>query len=354
MKLRTPEYYKYFHCSADKCSDCCCIGWEIDIDNKTADFYKKINGNFGNKLRKNINFDKTNNFILDKNDRCPFLNNKNLCEIFTELGEKSLCNICTNHPRYYEWFNELKEGGIGLCCEEAAKLIISQNTKFKTFEIDIPYEKCHKYDKNLFDYLTTARNSIISYLDDTTFSLNSRIRDILWYAYTIQQNIDSELFDDTDIFPITSYTKCNISNIFNIFLKLDPFAANWIPYLQNCRNIYNKNLDKYNEFEDANPNISIYLKNISIYFIWRYFMKGVFNYDIISKVQLMAVSVLTIKLLFFCKWIENGKITFDDCVEISKNFSKEIEYSEDNLIKLEDFFYTDNNFSIENLIGLWG
>ena len=77
MKLRVPNYYKKFHCIANNCTDCCCIGWEIDIDNKTANFYESVSNQFGKKLKANILWDKQKSFILDKNERCPFLNNKN-------------------------------------------------------------------------------------------------------------------------------------------------------------------------------------------------------------------------------------------------------------------------------------
>ena len=39
MKEVFPNYYKKFKCIADKCKHNCCIGWEIDIDNDTLEFY---------------------------------------------------------------------------------------------------------------------------------------------------------------------------------------------------------------------------------------------------------------------------------------------------------------------------
>ena len=32
MILRVPEYYNEFECIADKCTDSCCRGWEVDVD----------------------------------------------------------------------------------------------------------------------------------------------------------------------------------------------------------------------------------------------------------------------------------------------------------------------------------
>lgn len=353
MKLRTPEYFKEFHCIADKCKDCCCIGWEIDIDDKTADIYNKIPGTFGEKLRENIIFGKTNSFILDKQGRCPFLNNQNLCEIFINLGQNNLCEICTEHPRYYEWFNDIKEGGIGLCCEEAARIILSQNKQFNTYETEIPFESADEYDSKLYSYLCNSRAKIISYLDNTSLPLNLRIRGVLWYTYQIQKNIDNNKLDNIDISVVNSYSKFNLQPILELFLTLEPFDVNWIPYLQDCINLYNSSFSKMEEFESSNLEIFNFLQNISIYFIWRYFLKGVFDGDVLSKVKLMVVSVAVIKSLFFCKWVKNGNLTFDDCVEIAKNYSKEIEYSEDNLSALVDAYYEIDSFSLENLIGLF-
>ena len=107
------------------------------------------------------------------------------------------------------------------------------------------------------------------------------------------------------------------------------------------------------EFEKQNTEINNYLKNISNYFIWRYFLKGTFDEEIISKISLMAISICIIKILFFCKWIENGTIGLDDCIDLVRNYSEEIEYNEDNLNKLYDACYELEYFSLENLISLF-
>ena len=91
MILRMPHYYKAFRCIADKCRDNCCIGWEIDIDEKTACTYEGAGGEFGERLRKNIAVGETVSFILGENERCPFLNSRKLCDIILNMGEESLC-----------------------------------------------------------------------------------------------------------------------------------------------------------------------------------------------------------------------------------------------------------------------
>ena len=232
MKLRTPTYFNEFHCIADKCKDCCCIGWEIDIDKKSADFYKNVSGEFGEKLRKSIDFGSPSHFALNDKNRCPLLNNKNLCEVYIQLGEDKMCDIRTEHRRYYEWFNNLKEGGIGLCCEEAGRIILSQKKPFTTIEKEIPFEDADTYDMELFNYLLNCRSKIISHIENTEKNFNLKIRNILWYAYTIQLDIDSDMLDDEEIFDIIDYEKTDITPILNFYTTLDPLNPDWIAYLK--------------------------------------------------------------------------------------------------------------------------
>lgn len=51
IKLRTPGYYKNFHCISSECKDNCCVGgWQIDIcevpleNTKQIPSYPKIQG----------------------------------------------------------------------------------------------------------------------------------------------------------------------------------------------------------------------------------------------------------------------------------------------------------------------
>ena len=128
-----------FRCIADKCAHSCCKGWEIDIDDETYELYRGIPGEVGEKIRAAIKSEEiaeelaqdglggvvTHHFVLTEDERCPFLNENNLCDIILKLGEDYLCDICREHPRFYK---ELDNGeyacGYGLCCEEAARLTL--------------------------------------------------------------------------------------------------------------------------------------------------------------------------------------------------------------------------------------
>ena len=130
MKIFAPDYYRDFKCSAGDCKHSCCIGWEIDIDSETADYYKSITGEFGKRLAKNIDFTEDGGvFHLCENERCPFLNEKGLCDIILNLGEESISQVCDDHPRFRNFFESRTEIGLGLCCEAVAKLVLEKNRK---------------------------------------------------------------------------------------------------------------------------------------------------------------------------------------------------------------------------------
>ena len=136
MKEFAPKIYKDFRCIAAECRHNCCIGWEIDIDEDTLAFYRAQTGEIGEELRKNIEItDGCASFRLDEHERCPFLNRRNLCDIYLTLGENALCQICRDHPRFRNFFSDRTEVGLGLCCESAARLLLCAETPFSLIQI---------------------------------------------------------------------------------------------------------------------------------------------------------------------------------------------------------------------------
>lgn len=136
MNLFAPSYYKNFKCIADKCSHSCCVGWEIDIDRQTYNKYQKLKTDYGKEILKSIEKSDTPHFILCENERCPHLDKDGLCEIITNLGEGYLCEICQEHPRFYNDTPYGKEVGLGMACEEACRIILNSDEYDKFYVIE--------------------------------------------------------------------------------------------------------------------------------------------------------------------------------------------------------------------------
>ena len=56
MEIRVPHYYRKFQCTADKCPDTCCAGWQIVIDEEALRHYQSEQGDYGETLRKRIDW----------------------------------------------------------------------------------------------------------------------------------------------------------------------------------------------------------------------------------------------------------------------------------------------------------
>ena len=174
MKIKAPLYYKKFRCIAEKCRHSCCVGWKIEIDAATKEKYNSLCGKTAEKLKKHIKNDEDSNYIeMCENGRCPFLTDFGLCELITNFGDEYLSDICREHPRFYNYTNEGIEVGLGMVCEEAARIILSSDD----FEIDDCIGN-DDFDVEIREFnplpvrnelLTLLKNKELSYRDKTEY-----------------------------------------------------------------------------------------------------------------------------------------------------------------------------------------
>lgn len=175
MKLYAPYYYKSFTCIADKCRHSCCIGWEIDVDGETAEKYAALNGGYGDTVRTCLDTDDVPHFPLLPDGKCPHLDENGLCRIILNLGEDYLCEICREHPRFYNTTVRGKEVGVGMSCEEACRLILESDDYSSIIEIgDFPDEIIEASE---FDTVA-QRNFIYGILSDGALNYKSKLRKI--------------------------------------------------------------------------------------------------------------------------------------------------------------------------------
>ncbi|GAA0782627.1 flagellin lysine-N-methylase [Hathewaya limosa] len=163
--ILTPSYTKEFKCIGGECEDSCCIGWRVFIDKNTFKNYKRIyNKEFKAKVDKYIkrNRHSTNEnsyaqIKLLENERCPFLNNKNLCEVFINVGEHNLSKVCTEYPRIYNRIDSKIEKSLTLSCPVAAKKILLNKELMEFDEI-----QSNEKISNIINYVDTQSNKYIN------------------------------------------------------------------------------------------------------------------------------------------------------------------------------------------------
>lgn len=331
MLFRVPSYYNKFRCIADKCTDNCCIGWEIDIDSDTREYYDSVGGDFGDRLKADISQDGT--FIL-RNERCPFLNGKNLCDIIINCGEEHLCQICRDHPRYFEWYGNIKEGGVGLSCEEGARLILTDDAH--AFAESLTDEEDEPVDEELFSVLLKARDEIFAILDSDGTAYE-RLAELLDYGERLQFILDNAE-TGAEYMLCGDASLCDFGETVKLLADFESIGADWDKALADAISCEVSLAPTLQEEK--------YMLNLCRYFIWRYFLKGVFDGEILSKVKLAVVSVL------YIKHMTEGDSSLDVWIEKSKLYSKQMEYSDENRELFYDYTYEKECLSTDAIKGI--
>ena len=381
MRFRVPGYYKQFTCIADRCIDNCCFGgWQIDIDKETIDYYDTVQGDFGDRLKKYV--DKEAGCFNLNDGQCPFLLENNLCEIYKELGPEHMGLVCTQFPRFTEYYGNIKETGIGMACEEAARIILNDSTPFILEETDIDEEEIWgEYDSSLGQSLFILRDKIMSMLDDTSLSLSDKLCVILDKCDYLQNLINNNNYDeirkfcsdidlikdikanslkqDTSTSIITSNDNSKPDNrvikainmkIWWAYLDLEPLNSQWQEFSSNAYDYLYENNDEVCCPPYDNYLLEIYLTRLTKYYVYRYMLKASFDHNLTGKAQLIVSNLVIIKDLFiFKKERDSNQDDKKILMDIIHIFSREIEYSEDNISDLYDSFIFDDVFSCKTL-----
>jgi hypothetical protein len=51
MLITRPDYFDRFHCIAGACPDSCCKEWDVQVDAVSAEIYRTLPGELGDRLR---------------------------------------------------------------------------------------------------------------------------------------------------------------------------------------------------------------------------------------------------------------------------------------------------------------
>ena len=196
-ELRVP-YLDKFRCVADRCRHNCCIGWEIRIDPESLSKYDNTGGLLGNKLKENIitSPDGEGSFRLASGNRCHFLNDENLCELIIEKGDDYLCEICREHPRFYNIYPGYMETGIGISCEKALELMLENEESYVLGAEDLENEFL-KYKYELLEMLERQDLSLEEKCEEISNRLQIEKPDIsMWREFLSEFDyIDSGWID---------------------------------------------------------------------------------------------------------------------------------------------------------------
>ncbi len=293
--IYVPSYYKKFFCIADKCRHSCCVDWEIDIDETTLKKYKLE----GKDICKSIEYsDGIAHFKLEKNGRCPHLNEMGLCNIISEYGDGFIPDICRLHPRFFNDLGTKIEAGLGLACEEACRIILENDEKFSIEKLGLSNEEI--YESKNFSPIE-IRDRIISVIEKKDNSFSEKIK-ILRAEFELEEIHSMEEWLD-------------------ILLGYDILDEAWRGISISAKE--NKIVSESSEFDK-------YYERLLLYFVYRHLSLSV-SFDNLRAVLAFCIfSAEIIKYIFDIGESKSKEHLFD----IARLYSSEIEYSEDNTAEL--------------------
>lgn len=318
MDLFYPDYYNKFHCIASDCPDSCCKEWDVQVDPASAARYRALPGALGDRLRSVLEDVDGETVMRQTHDRrCPMWRQDGLCEIQANLGEAALCSVCSQFPRLRHDYGDFVELGLELSCPEAARLILHSPT-VTTVRTTVPGGEPPEYDTEAMAILKSSREAVYTILNDQALSPNEALAVLLLYAYRVQAQLDGE-----ESFPFQINTALeeahflaqsgSTTDIFALYRTLEILTPAW-------RNLL-ESIPVEQPWGQKH-------RCLARYFIDRYWLQAVSDYDLVGRVKFILASCLMIQSLA-------GDVEY-----IAQLYSKEIENDADNVYALLDAAYT--------------
>lgn len=393
MKLRIPDFYDSFHCLGADCPDNCCIGWELDIDEDTYEYYRNVPGAFGDRLRASMESardagesadvlgdgsDVKRSFRLEIGGRCPFLNKCNLCDIVLSLGEEALCRVCTDYPRYtFEW-NGSTEKSLTLSCPEAGRLMFLNDIPISFKEIELQDENLASYmeedydesvaalpddaefednwddgeDAALADHIFKVREACFRILQDRTKPLGERVERYLSLCADVQKLInkyeaDEEILD-RELLELTLQFINTEAKFFGaafagsektyrerleILDRLEVISDRWTKTLASAVSILDEAYMRHTIRWGTSPCYNdVHYEHLLVYYTFRYFPRAAYDFRLYEKAAFAVFCTLVIRDLDAARYAANGgAFSFTDRLQTVAEFTREVEHSEFNI-----------------------
>lgn len=327
MILRKPAYFDLFRCIASACPDSCCKEWAVQVDPDHAAYYRSLPGALGDRLRAVLQQEDGETVIAIEDGRCPMWRCDGLCRIQAELGEAALCKTCREFPRLTHDYGDFVEQGLELSCPEAARLILSSSAD--PVCLHLPGGEVPEYDEDAMEILLRTRETARALLDTSTHAPGQTLAILLLYAYQAQDELDGGSpapFDPASALDAAQqYAKPgDIQLALDFFLDLEILTSQWESRLR---------APAHGHWQAAHL-------RLARYFVDRYWLQAVSDYDLVGRVKLCVISCLMIRTL-------GG-----DLAQTAQLYSKEIENDIDNVEALLDAAYTSPAFTDDRLLGL--
>ena len=333
MHYSKQDDFDKFNCIAEKCPASCCLCWQIVIDQESLDWYRNYSGPIKDRICHGIDFKE--GAFRQNGRRCAMLEDSGLCSIQLNEGEERLCHTCKLYPRHIEEYEGVLEFTLSMSCPEVARMLVNKQEQMRFIELDDDEtEEYDEFDYMLYTKLLDARERILNIIQNRDSSLYDRMRAVLCIASEMQKCLDdNRLFDMDQAISVDHLGEaCELeSGAIEILGEMEILNEDWKELLSagvQCA----ERIDVETLLSDITTSNNIATEQVLTLLIYTYFCGAVYDDWIYSKAALCVYSAVWI--LYIHRGCE-GKYSLE---EVIYKYSREIEHSDLNLDKIEEYF----------------
>ena len=305
MLVTKPNRDGDFRCLASACPDTCCAGWEIVVDEQSADRFRAMEDAMGKRLQQSLlTVDGETQLKRRPDGRCVLLNDRSLCDLYALYGEGALCRTCRLHPRFVADYGARREVMPGLSCPAWIEtyLLDPEKVTFVTEETDEPIEYTD-IDAAWFFRLYRTRAAALDTVQDRCLSIAERMRRLLAVAAELDGDREGDC-PQKDILP--AYRKKLTS--------LEILTPQWRDLLQQKGGMPYPQAD-----------LAPLLEKVLVYDVFRFFLRGVYDGRSLPWAKYAVFHALILRdLSRHCS-------SQEELCEAIRLYSKEIEHNAENI-----------------------
>lgn len=386
IKIKYPRYLKEFKCIGGKCTDSCCVGWDVDIDKITFRQYFKVQDKeMKTMFQKNVHYNEEHQCAevdygrvkLKSDIRCPFLDEENYCIIYNKLGEEYLSNVCTSFPRVTNIVDGCYEMSLDVACPEAARILLLKEEGIEfteseealgkhivSSEIDT---KSKEFNNTPEKYFKEIRALSIKIIKNRKFDLSQRIYILGDFINTLEEEFENNYSNVPKFireYDINSGSCTYEKNQLNYILQMD-FFKKMVGLLKVDKEVESDSFKEYtrqiiagfnlDKEESISKNSEFYIRafedytenfiNKNSYIFENYLVNFIYNNmfpfseseSIFDGYIMLLMRYSFIRFYLVGKYLNNKQDSREEIIEFIQAFSKTVEHHKTYLVSSLDY-----------------
>ena len=356
MKYVFTDFFDEFECVGGICPDTCCAGWNVSIDNATMQKYCGLDETQKNWIcsciKEVVVEDKPQNMIKMKEDgRCPFLNDRNLCDIYLQVSPDALSHVCQTYPRKIVSYYDVILITVCVSCPEAARIVLKKKEPI-AFEYaeDDSIADTNGADWLLYNELINGLVITTDILQNRSYAIWERVYLVLEMTYQIQKHIEegdlANLRKDIECYKSANWCNEKVGNIHNaggrvvgcwnvvydimeriektknINAKRKAFLLKYKILEKTEENAYYEWLNRFKEIEEETE-----FENLAVEFVFEYYMDALQGKNLFSNVIKMVLLLVLIRAYEVLHYNAHGELTEDNKIELVSKISRVMEHT---------------------------